>query len=257
MKKKCRSALAVTTPGRQVQTKGPATKEEQPSWVRVGRHRSVGLVRPRKLFLFQPRGLSSSPVAIGRVVAPGCFSPFLLSSRASRCCPVTGCGCPAPGTQVSKLGTGHRRGTVVVCHDSPRRASHTGMFESPMPDRKPVSVCTSQSSWNFRLATGLWLKSMVSRRFLVDVASAIRCCAQSLRRQGRWDGCATLASSPSAAYQSSDRLHALATMFVSIWSPFRNQMLASCGGRFSRLVRANFLQDVLLGRTHVAPADDV
>lgn len=40
-------------------------------------------------------------------------------------------------------------------------------------------------------------------------------------------------------------------MFVSISSPYRNQTLATCGGRFSRLVRLNFLQDVLIGRTQM------
>lgn len=51
--------------------------------------------------------------------------------------------------------------------------------------------------------------------------------------------------------QSSDRLHALATMFVSISSPYRNQMLATCGGRFSRLARVKFLEVVLLGRAQM------
>lgn len=89
---------------------------------------------------------------------------------------------------------------------------------------------------------------MARRRFLFDAASAIRCRTPSLRRQKRWDDCATLASSPSAACQSSDRLRALATMFVSILVALPQSNV--CGVRASsRLVKVKFLQDDLSARS--------
>lgn len=144
MKKKRRSAFAVTTPGRQVQTKEPASTEEHPSWTRVGRYRNVDLVRLRELFLLQPRSLSSWSVAIGRVVAPGCFSPFLLSSRASFCCPCHRMWLPGTGNAGFETRDRAARENSSRLSRLATPSSHTGAFESPMPDREPVSACTSR-----------------------------------------------------------------------------------------------------------------
>ena len=163
MKKKRRSALAVTLPDRQVQTKRAGHEGGTPLLARVGRYRRVGLVRLEFLFLLQPRRLSSRPVAIGRVV-----SPRVVLARFSS--PLE----PPPPALSQDVAARHRergfrnsgQGTAENSSRLPRLAtpSHTGAVKSPMTDREPVSVCTSQPSWNF-VWQRLWSKSMAPRRF--------------------------------------------------------------------------------------------
>ena len=153
-----------------------------------------------------------------------------------------------PGTGNAGFETRDRapQKTVVVCHDSPlclltlvrsRVRCHTGN----------LSVYARHSPLVFSSGRDFGRKAWRLGDFLVDVESAICCCAQSLRRQGRWDGCATLASSQPAACQSSDRLRALAMKFVSILVALPHPNVSGMLWGFSRLVRVKFLQDVLLG----------
>lgn len=122
----------------------------------AGTVRDVGLVRLSRLLLSQPRSLNSSPVAIGRVVAPGCFSLFLLSSQASSAMPCRRMWLPGTGNAgfEPRDRAPQRNSTLHVYTFATTRhfvVPHTGTFESQMPDREPVSGCTSQPSENFRL----------------------------------------------------------------------------------------------------------
>lgn len=78
-----------------------------------------------------------------------------------------------------------------------------------------------------------------------------------LRRQGRWDGCATLASSPSAACQSSDRLHALATMFVSILVALPQPNVSNLLGTLFATGQSEIPAGRAARQDPDAPADDV
>lgn len=131
-------------------------------------YRRVGnlLIRLRFfLFPFQPRYHSSWPVAIGRVVWLRVVLARFSSSRASSLSCHRMWLARHRERRFRNSGQGIAEKTVVVvCHDSPLRPlPHTMCaVKSPMPDREPVSVCTSQPSWNFSSGKGLWLKSMAS-----------------------------------------------------------------------------------------------
>lgn len=167
MKKKRRSAIAVTMPGRQVQNQGRPWKSNTPPspgrQVPWAKRSLFSLSGSGILFPFQPRNLSSRPVAIGRVMWPRVvlarFSfplepPLVLSQDVA---------CPAPGTQVSKLGTrAPQRKTVVVCHDSPLHPLTLACGQES--DARPENCQCMHVTALLEISSGkgLWSKSMAS-----------------------------------------------------------------------------------------------
>lgn len=100
-------------------------------------------------------------------VAPGCFSPFLLSSRASSC-PVTGCGLPGTGNAgFETRDRAPQRKTLVVCHDSPLRfPSHNvrGQESDARPENLSVYARHSPLG-NFVWQEDFGRKAWCPRRF--------------------------------------------------------------------------------------------
>lgn len=144
-----------------------------PYLARVGRYRRVVgslLIRLRFLFPFQPRSLSSGPVAIGRVLWPRVvLARFSSPSRAS-----SSLSCHRMWLarrrerRFRNSGQGHRREnssrSKPLATPSPPPHTHVAV-KSPMPDRKPVSVCTSQPIWNFSSGKHFGRKAWRPRRF--------------------------------------------------------------------------------------------
>lgn len=194
-------------------------------------------------------------------MVPGCFSPFLLSSRASSC-PVTGCGLPGTGNAgFETRDRAPQRKTVVVCHDSPLRPPHTCPRSRVRCQTGNLSVYARHSP----LGNFVWQRTWVEKHgvlgdFLIDVASAIRCCAPSLRRQRRWDGCATLASSPSARQLPVNRLTGCAPWrrcSCQFLSPYRNQNASDVRGALFATGQSEFPAGCASRQDPVAPAQDV